>query len=186
MIACNTNPLGHIFVGEGQNAKPVFGEAYGRASYLRALAHRYDQNSRYTNLHVDDLDTTHRWSQLDVGKRFVGYEVPNEFGRGLVFDVEVVAVFDQSVVSLKLHEAFDLTIDSDGYDTRTDLGPFHQHAKFEIDAGRPFTEDDMERVWALFGDEMAAQVLRVFLALQSWALQPQDPERSRQLASGTM
>lgn len=139
---------------------------------MKKVADRMDHFTQFRPRHPDDLSPVHRWSEEDIGKTFVGYEIPDARGQGIVFEVEVAAVFGQSGISFKVKEAFDLTFDGEDDYSAWYLGPFKEDDRFEINGKAPLTEEALDRVWGTLGSHEAEERFRLYLAIQDWALQP--------------
>ena len=111
------NGIGDLFLAQQK-------EALHKSGLLEKIADQMDHYTRFHRMHPEDLAQEHRWTGDDVGKTFVGFEVPNSKGTGIVFEVSVAAVYGPSAISVEVSTAFDLTYDSGGDHSAWCFGPF--------------------------------------------------------------
>ncbi len=143
-----------------------------QCGFLEKIADQMDHYTQFRRVHADDLAKEHRWTKHDIGKSFVGFEVPDGQGRGIVFEVIVVAVFGSTAISFEVRETFELTFDRKGDHSVWHFGPFPEDTKFEIDGENPFTWETVDRTCAMLDYEETYDRYRVYMAIQDWALQP--------------
>jgi hypothetical protein len=131
-----------------------------------------DHYTRFERIEPHRLSRSHRWTREDVGKTFVGFEVPVNSSEGIVFEVILTCVFGKSIVSFEVSEAYDLTRLENQDWSVWHLGPFSEFSYFEINAEKPMTWEFAERACAMLDSNEAHDRFRLFMAIQDWALQP--------------
>jgi hypothetical protein len=147
--------------------------ALARNNFPQRVIDLMDHYSKFQRVCPDRLSREHRWTKEDIGKTFVGFEVPENSCEGMVFEVVVTAVLERSLVSFAVSEAYDLTrVADDGWSV-WNLGPFSKHTRFTIDAENPILWGFMDRACEILDDDgQTHERFKVFMAIQDWALQP--------------
>jgi hypothetical protein len=147
--------------------------ALAKSNFPQRVIDLMDHYSKFQRVRPDRLSREHRWTKEDIGKTFVGFEVPENSCEGMVFEVEVTAVLERSLVSFAVSEAYDLTRVADDRWSVWNLGPFSKHTRFTIDAENPITWGFIDRAGEILDDDgQTHERFRVFMAIQDWALQP--------------
>jgi hypothetical protein len=138
----------------------------------RAIAY-LDRYSRFKRIEPELLSFSHRWTEEDIGKTFVGYEVPKGSPRGVVFEVILTSTIGRSFVSFEVSDAYDLTfLANEGWSVRK-LGPFLKDEQFAVDAESLVSLEFIDRDCELLADDGELHDrFRLFMAIQDWALQP--------------